>query len=55
MIGLYHTLYMKHGKTLHSGEAEEYPPPYENPRQSKGTWWIWGLLLLGVWIVGEYK
>lgn len=54
MIGLYYTLYMKHGKTLYSEDVEKYPPPYENPKQSKSSWWIWGLLVLSIWIVGEY-
>lgn len=55
MFGLYYILYVKEGKTISEGGTKQLPRAYKNPKQSKSVWWIWCLLLLGLWITGEFK
>ncbi len=53
MFGLYYVITKNKGTFYHKGK-DNLPKGYDNPKQTKSTWWFWCLIVLALGLVNKY-
>ncbi len=53
MIGLFYLL-VKNRSTFYPKGEDNLPRGYDNPKQTKSTWWIWCLIALALGLANKY-